>query len=75
MSEALWLSAESCAEKLDLRTRDGKVSRRAFLERYACRPSFPAPAGNGRDRRWEWIAVDRWMKDEAKIQARRKHAA
>ena len=61
MSEALWLSADSCAELLDL------PNRRAFLERYACRPSFPVPAGTGKGRRWERVAVIRWMQDEAKM--------
>lgn len=69
MSEALWLSADSCAELLDLR------NRRAFLERYACRPSFPAPAGYGKDRRWERKAILAWMADEQKIQLRRRRAA
>lgn len=68
MAESLWLSADSCAELLDLK------NRRAFLERYACRPSFPAPAGHGKDLRWERAAVLRWMQDEAKIQARRRAA-
>lgn len=72
MSEsAQWLSADSCAELLDLRTRDGRPNRRAFLERYACRQSFPVPAGTGAMRRWERSAVLRWMADEAKIHAKR----
>jgi len=66
-----WLSADSCAELLDLRTRKGEPNRRAFLERFACRQSFPVPAGEGALRRWERAAVLRWMADEAKIQAKR----
>lgn len=72
---AEWLSAESCAELLDLRTRDGKPNRRAFLERFAVRGSFPKPAAIGGIKRWERAAVLRWMADEAKLAAKRRLAA
>ncbi len=38
-----WLSADSCAVLLGLTTPEARPNGRGFLERLACRPSFPAP--------------------------------
>jgi hypothetical protein len=56
-----WLSADSCAELLDLRTRKGEPNRRAFLVRIATREDFPAPAFTGRMRRWNRAEVLAWI--------------
>lgn len=74
-ADSEWLSADSCAAMLDLRTRDGKVSRRAFLERVAVRSSFPAAVNiPGIGKRWPRAAVVAWMRDEEKLAAKRRAA-
>lgn len=62
-----WLSADSCAVFLGLTTADGLPNRRGFLERVACRPSFPAPLVIGNEKKWRKTEVDRWAQDERKI--------
>ena len=55
-----WLNAQSCAEHLDIKDRAGNVSRRNFLERWACLPGFPKPMGEGPNRRWKKSEIDDW---------------
>jgi hypothetical protein len=62
-----WLSADSCAVFLGLATADGAPNRRGFLERVACRTSFPAPLVIGNEKKWRKTEVDRWAQDERKI--------
>jgi hypothetical protein len=45
---------------LDLRTRDGRPNRRAFLTKFAVRDDFPVPAFEGRSRRWKRAEVEEW---------------
>lgn len=58
-----WLSADSCAVVLGLVIR-GEPNRRGFLERVACRPSFPAPLQIGNEKKWKRSEVLRWADDE-----------
>lgn len=67
-----WLSADACAIFLGMATSDGKPNRRGFLERVACRPSFPAPLVIGNEKKWKKSEVDQWAEDERKIA---RHAA
>lgn len=62
-----WLSADSCAVFLGLTTAEGVPNRRGFLERVACRPSFPEPLVIGNEKKWRKTEVDRWAQDERKI--------
>lgn len=66
-AHAEWLSADACAFLLGLTTRDGKVNRRAFLERVAPRESFPEPMLLGAKKLWRRADVVLWAEDEAKI--------
>ena len=62
-----WLNADGCAVFLGLTTADGKPNRRGFLERVACRPSFPKPLAIGNEKKWKKSEVDRWAEDERRI--------
>lgn len=62
-----WLSPDSCAVFLGLTTADDKPNHRGFLERVACRPSFPAPLVIGNEKKWRKTEVDRWAEDERRI--------
>lgn len=62
-----WLNADACAVFLGLVTSDGKPNRRGFLERVACRPSFPSALVIGNEKKWKKSEVDRWAEDERKI--------
>lgn len=62
-----WLNADACAVFLGLVTPSGSPNRRGFLERVACRPSFPAPLVIGNEKKWKKSEVDRWADDERKI--------
>ncbi|GHH52408.1 hypothetical protein GCM10009090_16110 [[Pseudomonas] boreopolis] len=62
-----WLNADACAVFLGLITPEGKPNRRGFLERVACRPSFPVPLTIGNEKKWKKSEVDRWAEDERKI--------
>lgn len=64
-----WLSADSCAVFLGLATAQGKPNRRGFLERVACRPSFPKALVIGNEKKWKKSEVHQWADDERKIQA------
>ncbi len=61
-----WLSADSCAVVLGLTTKEGEPNRRGFLERVACRPSFPAPLVIGNEKKWKRSELLRWADDERK---------
>jgi predicted DNA-binding transcriptional regulator AlpA len=51
-----WLSADACWVFI------GARSKRAFLERIACRPDFPKPARpRGCGSAWKRSEVDAWM--------------
>ncbi len=65
-----WLSADSCAVLLGLTTPDGKPNRRGFLERLACRPSFPAPLQIGNEKKWKRSELLRWADDQRNISRR-----
>ncbi len=67
-----WLNADACAVYLGLIVPDGKPNagqpnRRGFLERVACRPSFPKPLVIGNEKKYKKSEVDRWAEDERKI--------
>lgn len=62
-----WLSADSAAVHLGMTTAAGKPNRRGFLERVACRPSFPAPLIIGNEKKWKKSEIDKWADDERKI--------
>lgn len=64
---AEWLNADACAFILGLTTREGKINRRAFLERVAVRSSFPKPMAIGAKKLWNREAVVSWAEDEARI--------
>lgn len=66
-----WLSADVCAVYLGLVTPTGKPNRRGFLERVACRPSFPKPLVIGKEKKYRRSEVEQWAEDERKIKARR----
>ncbi len=59
-----WLNADSCAVLLGLTTQEGKPNRRGFLERLACRPSFPPPLQIGNEKKWKRSELLRWADDE-----------
>ncbi len=59
-----WLNADSCSVVLGLITPEGKPNRRGFLERVACRPSFPAPLQIGNEKKWKRSELLRWADDE-----------
>jgi len=59
-----WLNADSCAVLFGLTTQNGKANRRGFLERVACRPSFPAPLQIGNEKKWKRSELLRWADDE-----------
>jgi hypothetical protein len=65
--DAVWLNADACAFILGLTTREGKINRRAFLERVAARSSFPKPMAIGAKKLWNREAVVGWAEDEARI--------
>lgn len=65
--DAEWLNADACAFILGLTTREGKINRRAFLERVAVRSSFPKPMAIGARKLWNREAVVSWAEDEARI--------
>lgn len=58
-----WLSADSCAVYLGLLTK-GEPNRRGFLERVACRSSFPKPLIIGNEKKWKKSEVEQWADDE-----------
>ena len=62
-----WLNADSCAVLLGLTTQDGKANRRGFLERVACRPSFPAPLQIGNEKKWKRSELLHWAEEERKL--------
>lgn len=62
-----WLNADGCAVFLGLLTPDGQPNRRGFLERVACRPSFPKPLVIGNEKKWKKSEIARWADDERKI--------
>lgn len=64
-----YLNADACAVFLGLIAPSGKPNRRGFLERVACRPSFPKPLVIGNESKWKKSEVERWADDERKIQA------
>lgn len=57
-----WLSADACAVYLGMVKPDGKVNRRGFLERVACRPDFPKQ--NPATRSWKKSQVDDWAREQ-----------
>jgi hypothetical protein len=61
-----WLNADSCAVFLGL-VVDSKPNRRGFLERVACRSSFPKPLVIGNEKKWKKSEIDRWAEDERRI--------
>lgn len=65
--DAKWLNADACAFILGLTNREGKVNRRAFLERVAVRTTFPKPMVIGAKKLWKREAVVMWAEDEARI--------
>ncbi|HEL3158049.1 TPA: hypothetical protein UMF67_001768 [Stenotrophomonas maltophilia] len=65
--DAEWLNADACAFILGLTNREGKVNRRAFLERVAVRTTFPKPMVIGAKKLWKREAVVMWAEDEARI--------
>lgn len=65
-----WLSADACAVFLGMQTPDGRPNRRGFLERVACRPSFPAPLVLGNQKAWKKSEVTQWAEDERRIAAK-----
>jgi hypothetical protein len=64
-----WLNADACAVFLGLVTPAGEPNRRGFLERVACRSSFPEPLVIGSEKKWKKSEVERWADDERKIAA------
>lgn len=67
-----WLNADACAVFLGLIVPDGKPNagqpnRRGFLERVACRQSFPTALVIGNEKKWKRSEVDRWAEDERRI--------
>ncbi|UYB51213.1 hypothetical protein OCJ37_14585 [Xanthomonas sp. AM6] len=62
-----WLNADASAVFLGLVTPSGDPNRRGFLERVACRPSFPAPLIIGNEKKWKKSEIARWADDERKI--------
>jgi len=65
-----WLSADSCAVLLGLTTPEAKANRRGFLERVACRPSFPTPLQIGNEKKWKRSELLKWADDQRKITRR-----
>ncbi|WP_064748166.1 hypothetical protein [Lysobacter antibioticus] len=59
-----WLSADACAVFLGLTTKKGEPNRRGFLERVACRSSFPKPLIIGNEKKWKKSEVALWAEDE-----------
>ncbi len=66
-THAEWLNADACAFLLGMTTPAGKVNRRGFLERVACRSSFPTPLLIGSEKKWKKAEVVLWANDERKI--------
>lgn len=64
---AEWLNADACAFILGLTNREGKVNRRAFLERVAVRTTFPKPIVIGAKKLWNREAVVLWAEDQSRI--------
>lgn len=62
-----WLSADACAVFLGLINSKGEPNRRGFLERVACRSSFPKPLIIGNEKKWKKSEVATWADDERKI--------
>ena len=62
-----YLNADACAVFLGLVTPKGAPNRRGFLERVACRGSFPKPLVIGNESKWKKSEVERWADDERKI--------
>ncbi|UHQ21938.1 hypothetical protein LVB77_14815 [Lysobacter sp. 5GHs7-4] len=62
-----WLSADAAAAHLGMFNPKGEINRRGFLERVACRPSFPVPLVIGNEKKWKKSEVDQWAEDERKI--------
>jgi hypothetical protein len=63
-----WLSAGACSVYLGLATPGGKINRRGFLERVACKSSFPIPLSIGSKKAWKKSEVAQWADDERRIQ-------
>lgn len=59
-----WLNAVFCAVLFGLTTHNGKANRHCFLERVACRLSFPAPLQVGNEKKWKRSELLRWADDE-----------
>ncbi len=64
------LDADACAFLLGMKSRDGSINRRGFLEQVAVKGSFPKPVLLAGKKRWPRVAVLRWIDDEAKIAAK-----
>ncbi|TWI04858.1 AlpA family transcriptional regulator [Luteimonas cucumeris] len=62
-----WLTADACAVYLGMVTPKGEPNRRGFLERIACKPSFPKPLVLGNQKSWKKSEVDQWAEDERRI--------
>ncbi|MGH8032938.1 MAG: hypothetical protein ACREO8_11395 [Luteimonas sp.] len=66
-ASAEWLCADACALFLGMATPKGEVNRRGFLERVACRGSFPKPLVIGNEKKWKRSEVAQWADDERQI--------
>lgn len=64
-----WLNADACAVYLGMLATDGKPNRRKFLEKIACKPSFPKPLTLGGSRSWKKSEVDEWAEEARRIKA------
>lgn len=63
-----WMCADECAKYFGLRpTKKGEPNRRGFLERIACRPSFPKPLMVGNEKKWSYNEVHAWALEERRV--------
>ena len=67
-----WLNADSCAVYFGLivangKPNAGKPNRRGFLQRVACRHSFPKPLVIGNEKKWNKSEIARWAKDQQRL--------
>lgn len=61
-----WMNADACALHLGMVTPKGKINRRGFQERIACRPDFPKPLQIGTEKKYRKSEVDEWAENQRK---------
>lgn len=65
----VWLNADAAAIALGMISPNGEPNRRAFLDRVACLPNFPAALKIGTQKKWRKSALMQWAEDEARANA------